>query len=571
MDNQRLILYVALFAVAFLLWEEWQQDYGPARTAPPVDQQAASPDSAGETSGEQARDLPAAIPAGESSAASTSDQQDIPQVENPPPPTSRRQGGASIRIVTDVLDLEISPAGGVVQQADLLNYPVDPKQPEPVRLFRSDGREHFVAQSGLVASEGAAAPNHYALYQSTNSEYRLEEGEEELVVPLTWRSDDGIEVEKRFRFTPGSYAVEITHLVRNGSDQSWSGYPYRQLQRTEPPPQSSMFIHTFTGGVTYTEEAKYKKIGFKDMRKPERRAEIANYQVGEGWVAMIQHYFVTAWVPGRDESSSVYVLEPLSRTGGDLFSIGIRGQTITLAPGESAELGSTLYVGPKDQEQLKATAPFLELSVDYGMFTMLAQPLFWLLKWFHGLFGNWGWAIIMVTLLIKLLFYYPSAASYRSMARMRDLQPRMQSLKERYGDNKERLNQALMDLYKTEKINPLGGCLPILIQIPVFLAFYWMLVESVELRQAPFMLWIQDLSAKDPYFVLPLIMGASMFVQQKLNPAPIDPIQQKVMMLMPVMFTVFFAFFPAGLVLYWTTNNVLSIGQQWLVSRKPQK
>jgi YidC/Oxa1 family membrane protein insertase len=367
-------------------------------------------------------------------------------------------------------------------------------------------------------------------------------------------------VVKRYRFERGSYLVQVTQEVRNRTGADLTVRGYTQFQRTElHDPNEARFVYTYTGGAYYSPADKYKKIAFDDMRK-----ERLNKAVTDGWIAMMQHYFVSAWVPPRAQADTFYT----NVLADSRYIIGKYSPAASLAPGASHSFEDGLYIGPKIPETLAPIAPGLDLTVDYGMLAIIAQPIHWLLSKIHSVVGNWGWSIIILTILIKAVFYPLSETSYKSMAHMRQVTPRIQALKDRYGDDKERLNQAMMELYKKEKINPLGGCLPIVIQIPVFIALYWVLLESVELRQAPFALWIQNLTAPDPYFVLPLLMGVSMFIQQKLNPQPPDPIQAKVMMALPFVFTVFFAFFPAGLVLYWTVNNILSIAQQWHITRK---
>ena len=376
-------------------------------------------------------------------------------------------------------------------------------------------------------------------------------------------SPEGVTVTKRYVFQRGSYAVGLQHEVVNHSGVDWHGRQYRQLQRTQVAETGqSSFIYTYMGGVIYSPEEKYEKIKFDDMLDGD-----LDRTIRDGWAAMLQHYFLGALVPSRGEEDRYYT-KTLSNAR---YVIGMISPTQTVPAGNTALFETTVFIGPKLQDEMKQVAPGLELTVDYGLLTVLAQPLFWLLKTIHGFIGNWGWAIVIVTILIKLAFYKLSETSYRSMANMRKLAPRLQSLKERYGDDRQKLNQAMMDLYKKEKINPLGGCLPILVQIPVFIALYWVLLESVELRHAPFILWITDMSSPDPYYILPLLMGATMFIQQKLNPAPLDPIQAKVMMALPVVFTVFFAFFPSGLVLYWVVNNTLSIAQQWVITRRIER
>ena len=546
MDNQRLILFIALSFVVLLLWEAWQRDYGPK--APPPDagpgqeQQVAAPPA----------DLPTAAPENATPAPgpSTGD-------------TGMLASAQRIRVVTDVLDVEIDTRGGDLRRADLLAYPVsiEPGAP-PVRLMSDQLPNLFIAQSGL-RSDRKPEPTHHIVYTAEAAEYRLPEGQSELVVPLRWQGADGVQVTKLYRFRRGAYVIDVEHAVHNAGSQPWQGRQYRQLQRTEvAEPGQSRFVYTYMGGVIYSPEEKYEKISFDDMAGQDLSRTITG-----GWAAMIQHYFLAAWIPDAAEPNLYYskVLPPAR------YVLGLVGPEQAVPPGQTQLFSSRLYVGPKLQDHLAEVAPGLELTVDYGLLTVLAKPIFWLLKQIHTLVGNWGWSIILLTLLIKLAFYKLSETSYKSMANMRKLAPRLQALKERYGDDRQKLNQAMMEMYKKEKINPLGGCLPILVQIPVFIALYWVLLESVELRQADFVLWLKDLSSPDPYYVLPLIMGVTMFIQQKLNPAPMDPMQAKVMMILPFVFTVFFAFFPAGLVLYWVTNNILSIAQQWVITRRVEQ
>ncbi len=357
-----------------------------------------------------------------------------------------------------------------------------------------------------------------------------------------------------------SFAFDVTHALENDSGAPWSGSQYRQLQRIPPASDGdSKFVHTYTGGVISSPEKKYEKVTFDDM------AELPlDRQIQGGWSAMIQHYFVAAQIPPAQDLNRYYT----RLVGSNQYVLGMTGPLTAVADGARTEFSSQMFVGPKIQSRLEVLAPGLELTVDYGWLTIIAQPLFWLLNAIHSLIGNWGWSIVLLTVLIKAVFFKLSETSYRSMANMRKLQPRMKSIREKFAHDKQKMNQAMMELYKKEKINPMGGCLPIVVQIPVFIALYWMLLESVELRQAPFMLWIQDLSAKDPYFVLPVVMGISMFIQQRLNPAPPDPIQAKVMMALPLVFTIFFLWFPSGLVVYWVVNNVLSIAQQYVITKR---
>ncbi len=549
MDNQRLFLFVAVVFVVMLLWQSWMEDYGPApqAEAPPVQDEMALPGIGGVS-----EDIPApgmeALPAG------------APVAE-----ASLLKTGQQVRVETDLFDLLIDTTGGDLRRADLVEYAATNEPDSPrFRLLNDELPNMFIVQSGLVVpKEAGVSPNHKINYNVEQSHYRMTDTQDSLTIPLVWRSPAGVEVIKRYTFHRGSYVVDIEHVVNNNSGADWLGQQYRQLQRTQVAETGqSTFIYTYMGGVIYSPEEKYEKVKFEEMQEQD-----LDHSVTDGWVAMLQHYFLGALIPERGSEERFYT-KTLSNSR---YVIGMIAPQRSIAAGESGVFSTRLFLGPKLQDEMKQVAPGLELTVDYGLLTVLAQPLFWLLKTIHKLIGNWGWSIVLVTLLIKLAFYKLSETSYKSMANMRKLAPRLKSLKERYGDDRQKLNQAMMELYKKEKINPLGGCLPILVQIPVFIALYWMLLESVELRQAPFILWIQDMSAPDPFYILPLLMGATMLIQQKLNPAPMDPIQAKVMMALPVVFTVFFAFFPSGLVLYWVVNNTLSIAQQWVITRRIER
>jgi len=543
MDNQRLFLFVALSFVLLLLWQAWTEDYGPApQTAPPVQQTDTAPAPA-----VTGADLPAA-PA------------EPAQRKEAVPEEIALQAAQQVVVETDVLRVVIDTNGGDLRQADLLAYPVTTKPgAEPFRLLNDKPSELFVAQSGLRTPDGEE-PTHHAVYRAEQTHYRLADAAESLQVPLHWSNGAGVEVTKVYTFHRNSYEVDLEHQVNNGSGKDWRVREYRQLQRTKPPKAGkSTFIRTYTGGVLYSPEEKYEKIKFDTMAEQDLDREIT-----DGWVAMIQHYFLGAIIPETGEANRYYT----KTLSGARYVMGLISPQRVVAPGASTRFSNHLFIGPKLQDEMAQVAPGLELTVDYGILTVLSRPLHIGLDWIHSVTGNWGLAIIILTILIKLVFYKLSETSYRSMANMRKLAPRMKSLKERFGDDRQKLNQAMMEMYKKEKINPLGGCLPIVVQIPVFIALYWVLLESVEMRQAPFMLWVNDLSGPDPYFVLPLLMGATMLIQQRLNPAPMDPIQAKVMMALPVVFTVFFAFFPSGLVLYWVTNNTLSIAQQWVITKR---
>lgn len=544
MDFQRLILIAALSFTLLMMWQAWQEDYGQPRPQPVTQGEAAPAEAAATASGKT--DIPGAP------AQSAQAPADAPTL------TNQAKRAERIRVTTDVYDIEIDTTGGDLRRVDLLKYPVSIDQPDqPFRLM-DDGSEFHIAQAALLGGSDSPAPNHHQIFSAEKSSYTMQEGEQSLEVRLSWSDESGVRVDKIYTFKRDSYVIDVDFEVYNNSGQPWSGHIYRQLQRGEPADSGSMFIYTYTGGVIYSQEEKYEKIDFGDMAK-----EPLNRTIQGGWAAMIQHYFLSAWVPPVDESANYY-----SKTSGaNRYILGMVSPAASVAPGESTTLSSRLFIGPKLQHRLEDVAEGLELTVDYGFLTVIAKPLFWMLELIHSFIGNWGWAIILLTVMIKAAFYKLSEASYKSMAQMRKLQPRLKQLKERFGDDKQKLNEAMMKMYREEKINPLGGCLPILVQIPVFIALYWMLLESVEMRQAPFMFWIEDLSTKDPYFVLPVLMGITMFIQHRLNPTPLDPIQARVMMILPIAFTFFFMFFPSGLVLYWVVNNTLSIAQQWYITR----
>ena len=556
MDNQRFFLYIALAFVLYLIWLTWQQEHAPQPTPPQI---AEAPSLESEDDKPPAsEDLP------EISSTSTTEE-----VE--PEPTAAKTTltkSQSIKVRTDVLDLIIDTRGGDIRQLDLPTYPVSLKQKDqPFRLLHSD-QQTYIAQSGLrhdkvngKAVRGNIAPTHHEIYRAEATLYELAEGEDELKVILLWFGDNNIRVEKTYTFYRGSFVFDISHRVINQGTTTWIGRQYQQLRHSPIPENRSWLrLPTYTGTAYF--DGAYHKHSFGDVFETP-----INMEVSGGWVAMLQHYFVSAWLPDAEEVNRFY--SKTVKSGGEQqILIGMLSQSKVAAPNSSVEFNRRLFAGPKIQSTMEELAEGLELSVDYGMFSILSKPLFWLLEWFYKLVGNWGSAIILVTVVIKLCFYKLSESSYKSMARMRKIQPRFQALRERYADDKQKLNQAVMEMYRKEKINPIGGCLPILIQMPVFLALYWVLVESVELRQAPFMFWIQDLSIRDPIFVLPLLMGISMYIQFKLNPTPPDPMQAKIFAMMPIMMTVFMAFFPAGLVLYWLMNNILSIAQQYVITKR---
>ena len=549
-EQIRMVLIIALCVVSFLLWDAWQRDYGP-KPPPPASVDRPAPDAAPSESGSPSTDVPQAPQAVQPASTATPTSDDV--VDEP-------GRGRKITVTTDVLSVQIDSLGGTIAGVDLLSYPVSNDKPnEPFRLLDdTDPGRFFTAQSGLTGPR--SAPNHHAQYEPEADAYELTEGVEFIDVPLRWRSQDGVEVTRTYRFARDHYVVEVQVDVVNRSDSAWQGALYGQLQRGEPESSGGIFrTYTYTGGILSGPEKPYEKVDFSDMASQDVDRDVVG-----GWVAMIQHYFAAAWIPGAEETNHYY---SKSLSNGR-FAIGVVSPVATVPPGGASEFSLSLYVGPKIQQRMQDVAPHLERTVDYGWLWLIAEPLFWLLSWIHGFVGNWGWAIVILTFLIKLAFFQLSATSYKSMARMRKLQPRVTTLRERYAADKQRMNQAMMELYRQEKINPLGGCLPILVQIPVFIALYWVLLESVELRQASFIGWLDDLSLHDPYFVLPVLMGVTMLIQQKLNPTPPDPMQAKIMMALPFVFTFFFLFFPSGLVLYWFVNNVLSIIQQWVITKK---
>jgi YidC/Oxa1 family membrane protein insertase len=463
------------------------------------------------------------------------------------------------------LHLEIDLDGGDIVKLSLPAYADDSEPPrKDFVLFDQSPKRYYIAQSGLTGEQGPDLRGvGRAKYETAQPAYKMMEGEDRLVVDLVTKTKEGILVTKRYVFLRGDYVINLEYLITNESTQDYTGSFYARLKRKPDPNASSgifgMGIQTYTGAALYTKDTPYKKFSFKDIADKPFTGEIEG-----GWAAMVEHYFVSAFIP-EPGVSYTYQTQPL---GDGAYAVGFIAPPLKVAAGEQGNIEAKLYAGPEITETLESLGKGLDLSVDYGVLWPICQPIFWVLKMINSVVQNWGWSIVIITILIKLLFYKLSATSYRSMGNMRKLQPKMEALKARYGEDKQGYSKAVMELYKKEKVNPLGGCLPILIQIPVFIALYYVLLGSVELRQAPFILWITDLSAKDPYYVLPILMGLSMYVQQKLNPAPADPMQAKVFMFMPVIFTVLFLNFPSGLVLYWLVNNILSIIQQWFITRK---
>jgi YidC/Oxa1 family membrane protein insertase len=543
MESQRLILFFVFSFSLFLLFDAWQRDQQPVPTRTPTAESAQKDASIPPPPGDKL------VPAPASAAPAQA-------------PAGGLAAGPTVRIETDVFRAEISTAGGDLRRLEFKQHrDVEDKKKNFV-LFQQRPDHVYVAQSGLL---GGDLPTHRTQYSASAAEYTLADGSNTLEVRLEAPPVKGVKVTKVYRFQRGSYLIDVAFEIHNEGATAIQPYAYAQLLRDDKPPVGdSAMLPTFTGFGVYTDREKFQKVSFSEVEK-NKATHVKTSD--DGWIATVQHYFLAAWLPKNGTPREFYT----RKVDTNLYTAGVIVPAPAVQPGGSATLSIPLYAGPQEQDKLAQLAPGLELSIDYGWLTIIAVPLFWLLSWIHQWVGNWGVAIIILTIIIKLIFYPLSEASYRSMAKMRVLAPKMQRLKEQYGEDKQRLQQGMMELYKTEKINPLGGCLPIVVQIPVFIALYWVLLASLELRHAPFMLWIQDLSTPDPWFILPILMGATMIIQTRLNPEPPDPVQAKVMKIMPIAFSVFFFFFPAGLVLYWLVNNILSIAQQWHINRKLER
>jgi len=518
-----------------MLWDAWQRQSVPVATQPAS--QAAVTANSTNTPTSQAVDV-------------TAGTQEVVTG------TFKLLTGQRIKVTTDLYKADIETVGGDLRRLELLKHrAADNDKTNFVLLDDAAKPMTYVAQTGLI---GADLPTHHTVFSSPATSYQMQEGQDKLEVRLSWVGANGVTVDKVYTFHRNQYVIDVAYEIKNGSTNAIAPEVYYQIVHDTKSNQGSALMPTFTGGSYYTEAKKFNKLAFKDMAK-----EPLNITSNDGWVGLLQHYFVSAWIP-KDGLTRKFYTEQLAD---NMYRIGARSALGTIAPETNYTISARLFSGPQTKKDLLETAPGLEYTVDYGWLTIVATPLFWVLSKIHSLVNNWGVAIILLTLLIKAAFYPLSAKSYRSMAQMRELAPRLESMKQKFGDDRQKMQQAMMELYRTEKINPMSGCLPILIQIPVFISLYWMLLGSVELRHAPFFGWIQDLSAVDPYYILPLIMGASMIIQTKLNPKPTDPIQAKVMTWMPVIFSIFFFFFPAGLVLYWVVNNIVSIWQQWYINK----
>jgi len=554
MNNFRALWWMALAFTLFMLWTEWTHFLTQkANAANPVATQQSSVTADGvPVSVPPAGDVPQA----KLSASAQASSEGVPTTE------TRIPSAARIMVKTDVINAEFDTKGGDLRFMSLNDYAVSLDDASPFTLLSDKSPYLFMVQSGFAGQAGRV-PTHHDVYTSPSTSYTLAEGAQELRVPFVWEKA-GVRVEKTYVFTRGSHIIGLESKITNSGAEALQASPYQQLVRNSYDPSSSFWLPTYTGGALYDDVNKFDKIDFSDMDKQ----PVSRDAVG-GWLGMMQHYFIAAIIPNKTESMHYYS----KALDTDRHALGLVAPTLTVAAGTSATTSVQLYAGPKLQGIMQDLAPGLELTVDYGVLAFLAQPMFWLLEHLNALvepvsgLWSWGWAIILVTMLLKAAFYKLSEAGYKSMANLRKLTPRLQHLKDNYSHDKMLFQQKMMELYKTEKINPLGGCLPILVQIPVFLALYWVLLEAVELRMTPF-LWLNDLSHYDPYFILPVLMGISMVVQQKLNPPPTDPMQEKVMKFLPYIFTVFFLFIPSGLVLYWVVNNGLSIWQQWHITRQ---
>ncbi|MES1929238.1 hypothetical protein SADO_08277 [Salinisphaera dokdonensis CL-ES53] len=568
MENIRFGLLCAVGVLCFFLYQAWQTDYAPTH----ADATSAN----GQTSSQQ-------------DYASSSDDDDVPSLSSAPAgedgpeqrsDSRREQTGQDdqpvvgeadqIHVVTDKLDVIIDTRGGDLRKVELRGVPVSSEKPDTnLRLINDSAPNFFITQSGLVA-DGASAPDHRSTYRSEQKEYELEDGQDSLEVPLTWTNDAGHEVTKVYTFNRDSYRIGLNHKVVNNADSDWRLSQYVRFWRAPFEITGDVpFAQAFFGVGWYNQAEDGDSYSYRTESHEDLAENPLELTQQGGWVAMIQHYFIGAVIPPADAKARFFgqPKDVPNASGG--FATGFIGAQQNVAAGAQSDFEATLFVGPKISDALDATAPGLGLTVDYGWLTVIGKPIFWVLEHLHALVGNWGVAIILLTFLIKLVFYKLSETQYRAMARMRKFAPRMQQLKEQYGDDRQKLQSKMMELYKKEGFNPLAGCWPMLVQMPVFISLYWVLRESVELRHAPFMLWIQDLSAPDPYYILPVVFGVTMFLQQKLTAnVTMDPMQQRIMQIMPVGLAVFFAFFPAGLVLYWCTNNLLSIAQQWYIYRK---
>ena len=542
MDIKRTVLWVIFFMSAVMLFDNWQRDHGrPSMFFPSATPTKTAGNAAPGTTtpGTQPADLPATNAAAPANTPAAAQSQ-------------------LVKFSTDVYSGEIDTRGGTLSKLSLVKQG-DGKQPDLViTLFDRTGNHTYLARTGLL---GGDFPNHNDVYTlMPNQQTELKGDQKSFSLSFESPVKGGVKVIKTYTFTRGSYVIGVDTKIQNVGTAPVSPSVYMELVRDDQPVETPRFSHTFIGPAVYTDQHHFQKMTFGDIDK--NKEDYAK-QADNGWIAMVQHYFASAWIPQQGVKRDIYVekIDPA------LYRVGVKEPVAAIAPGQTVDVSARLFAGPEEERMLEGIAPGLELVKDYGWVTIIAKPLFWLLEKIHSYVGNWGWAIVLLTLLIKAVFFPLSAASYKSMARMKAITPRMQALRERFKGDPQKMNAALMELYKTEKVNPFGGCLPVVVQIPVFISLYWVLLSSVEMRGAPWILWIHDLSQQDPFFILPVLMAVSMFLQTKLNPTPPDPVQAKMMMFMPIAFSVMFFFFPAGLVLYYVVNNVLSIAQQYYITR----
>ncbi|WP_345867018.1 membrane protein insertase YidC [Shewanella algae] len=531
MESQRNLLLIGLLFVSFLLWQQWQTDKAPK---PAVTENTVA-----------------------TSAQETTHSADVPVAKSGMPGETAVASKDLIRVTTDQLDVLINPVGGDIVHAALVSHKLELNKDEPFVLLEQKPGFVYIAQSGLMGTGGTDSVNSRATYSASAKEFTLADGQNTLSVPLSYTAANGAKYTKIYTFHKGQFAVGVEYKIDNTTSEPLQVQMYGQIKQTIKPSDSSMMMPTYRGAAFSTADIRYEKYKFDDIQEKDLEKETKG-----GWAAMLQHYFVSAWVPPKNETNTIF-----TRESSGTANIGYLGEPKTVAPGTEMTLSADFYVGPKDQAALSELSDTLNLVVDYGFLWWLAVPIYKLLMFFQSIVGNWGLAIILITLTVRGILFPLTKAQYTSMAKMRNLQPKLQELKDKFGDDRQKMGQAMMELYKKEKVNPMGGCLPILLQMPIFIALYWVLMEGVELRHAPFMLWIDDLSVQDPYYILPLLMGVSMFLMQKMQPmAPtMDPMQQKMMQWMPVIFTVFFLWFPSGLVLYWLVGNIVAIIQQKII------
>ena len=540
MNFKKIILYFVLTGLVLTLWDTWQHEHNAPKAVV---------------------GKPNALSTLSASAEATSPI--LGQAQEGGKPNQQALKDRVVHVQTDVLDIKIDTLGGDIIEANLPAYRKTFKSAnDSIQILSSNPENFYISQSGLFSKAGLHLPIQYS---SAKTNYILEKDQKNLLVTLKGCTKDNVCITKNYEFFPNQYTIQVEQIIHNVSSSLWIGQTYGQIQYQKPPKTGSFGafgLNTYTGAAFYTQAKPYTKLSYETIEEKD-----LDESVDGGWIALQQRYFLSVWIPDKQEKNRYF--SHVSPNG--IYTLGFLGPMIELQPGKEKIVTAKFYVGPENTDNLKALAKGLDLTIDYGWLWIISMGIFWLMKHIHRFVGNWGWSIVLITVLIKLIFFKLSETSYRSMAKMRKFQPRIIELKERYGNDKQQLSKATIELYRKEKINPLGGCFPFIVQIPVFIALYYVLIESVELRHAPFIFWIQDLSSKDPYFILPVLMGISMLIQQRLNPAPTDPVQAKVMMLLPVIFTIFFIGFPSGLVLYWLVNSCLSILQQWYITYRIEK